>query len=212
MQRHVSIHFSDNTPLHDAHEATYLDNMNHTVNLSREVSQRIQDTKRTWKKLSVFWNDASTNRKWQLLIFDAVVKSRLLYNLETVHLTKSLRQKLDAFHLRGSRKKLKLPTAYFDRRFSNARDYDIATSVQYYDTVEKRVRPISEELDDKRIWLTGHILRSTDTDPRRQVSYKPGSAAPLDIGKRRVGRPRQQWLYQSNALVHSRIRHILNII
>ena len=76
-----------------------------------------------------------------------------------------------------------------------------------FDSVDKRVRPISEELDDKRIRLTGHILRSTDTDPLRQVSYKPGSAAPLDIGKRRVGRPRQQWLYQSNALVHSRIRH-----
>lgn len=120
-----------------------------------------------------------------------------------------MRQKLDAFHLRGLRKKLKLklPTTYFDRRFSKARVYDIATSVQYYDTVDKRVRPISEELDDKRIRLTGHILRSTDADPLRQVSYKPGSAAPLDIGKRRVGRPRQQWLYQSNALVHNRIRH-----
>ena len=68
-------------------------------------------------------------------------------------------------------------------------EFVTATSVQYYGTVDKRVRPISEELDDKRIRLTGHILRSTD------------------IGKRRVGRPRQQWLYQSNALVHNRIRH-----
>ena len=161
MHRRVPIHFSDDTPLHDVHDATYLgNNLNHTVNLSREVSQRIQDTKRTWKKLNLFWNEPSANRKWKLLIYDAVIKSKLLYNLETVHLTRSLRQKLDAFHLRGLRKILKLPTTYVDRRFSNARVYEIATHAQYSDKIDKRVRPISEELDEKRIRLTGHIIRS----------------------------------------------------
>ena len=69
------------------------------------------------------------------------------------------------------------------------------------------LRPISEELEEKRIKLTGHIFRSDDADPLSQVSYKPGSAAPIDIGKRRVGRPRQQWLYHPNALVHGKFRH-----
>ena len=91
--------------------------------------------------------------------------------------------------------------------FSNARVYEIATHAQYSDKIDKRVRPISEELDEKRIRLTGHIIRSDDTDPLRQGSYQPGSAAPIDIGKRRVGRPRQQWLYHSNSLVHSKFRH-----
>ena len=104
--------------------------------------------------------------------------------------------------MRGLRKILKLPTTYVDRRFSNARVYEIATHAQYSDKIDKRVRPISEELDEKRIRLTGHIIRSDDTDPLRQVSYQPGRAAPVDIGKRRVGRPRQQWLYHSTSLVH----------
>lgn len=183
MHRQVSIHFSDDTPLHDAHDATYWgNNLNRTVNLSREASQRIQDTKRTWKKLNLFWNEPSANRKWKLLIYDAVIKSKLLYNLETVHLARSLRQKLDAFHLRGLRKILKLPTTYVDRRFSNARVYEIAAHAQYSDKIDKRARPISEELDEKRIRLTGHIIRSDDTDPLRQVSYQPGSAAPIDMG------------------------------
>ena len=91
--------------------------------------------------------------------------------------------------------------------FSNARVYEIATHAQYSDKIDKRVRPISEELDEKRIRLTGHIIRSDDTDPLRQVSYQPASAAPIDIGKRRVGRPRQQWLYHSNSPVHSKFRH-----
>ena len=55
MQREASIHFQDNTVLHKAHDATYLgNNLNCKVNLAREVTQRIQDTKRTWQKLNLF--------------------------------------------------------------------------------------------------------------------------------------------------------------
>ncbi len=105
MCRDAAIHFRDSTPLNTAHEATYLGNsLNHTVDLKREVCQRIQDTKRTWQKLSLFWKDSNTNKKWQLIIYDAVVKSKLLYSLEAIYITKSLTNKLDAFHLRGCAK------------------------------------------------------------------------------------------------------------
>ena len=73
MNRVANIHFQDNPPLNIAHEATYFGhNLNHTVDLGREVSQRIQDTKRTWNRLSLYWKDPTTNKKWQLLIYDAV--------------------------------------------------------------------------------------------------------------------------------------------
>ncbi len=39
----------------------------------------------------------------------------------------------------------------------------------------------------------------------RQVSYQPSSANPLQIGKRRVGRPRQQWVFKTNEAIHNRI-------
>jgi hypothetical protein len=69
MNRVANIHFQDNPPLNIAHEATYLgNNLNHRVDLGREVSQRIQDTKRTWTRLSLYWKDPVTNEKWQLLI------------------------------------------------------------------------------------------------------------------------------------------------
>lgn len=72
MQESARIHFSDDVPLPKAQEAVYLgNNLNHTVNIRHEVSQRIQDVKRTWLKLHVFWKDTSANRKWQLLIYDA---------------------------------------------------------------------------------------------------------------------------------------------
>ena len=33
------------------------------------------------------------------------------------------------------------------------------------------------------------------------------SAEPINIGRRRVGRPRQQWLFRSNEIIHNRISH-----
>ena len=62
----------------------------------------------------------------------AVVRSkRLLYSLETIHLTDSLGKKLDAFHLRGLRKILRIPTTYVDRRYTNQRVYGTATRMAY---------------------------------------------------------------------------------
>ena len=46
-------------------------------------------------------------------------------------------------------------------------------------------------LQDRRIKLAGHILRSDNRDPLRKVSYQPDSAETFNVGKRRVGGPRQ---------------------
>ena len=207
MYQDAVIHFHDGTPLQKTSDATYLgNNLNYTVNIAREVSQRIQDTKRTWLRLDVLWKDPNSNPKWKLLIYDAVIKSKLLYSLETVHLTTALRKKLDAFHLRGLRKILRMPTTYVDRRNTNQRVYQIASQITY-PAGEARIKPFTETLDDRRTKLAGHILRATDRDPMRQVTYQPGSANPIHIGKRRIGRPRQQWTFRSNELIHNKISH-----
>lgn len=205
MQREASIHFQDNAVLHKAHDATYLgNNLNCKVNLAREGTQRIQDTKRTWQKLNLYWKNSSTGKKWQLIIYDAVIRSKLLYNLETMCLTQSLRKKLDTFHLRGLRKILQVPTTYVDRRYTNARVYELASQIAYPDDPYKSVRPFSAILDEKRTHLAGHILRAANSDPLRQVVYEPNTATVKRIGKRRVGRPRINWAYNTNELIHSR--------
>ena len=35
--------------------------------------------------------------KWQIIIYDAIIRSKLLYGLETVQLTQSMKKELDAF-------------------------------------------------------------------------------------------------------------------
>ena len=108
MHREARIHFADGTLLDKAQDATYLgNNLNHTVNLRREITQRIQDAMSTWRRLAVFWKASNVSKKWQLIIYDAVIKTKLLYNLETVFLTQALRKKMEAFQLRGLRQILK---------------------------------------------------------------------------------------------------------
>ena len=58
-----------------------------------------------------------------LLIYDAVIGSKALYSLETINLTQLLRKKLDAFHLRGLRRILKVKP--FSQELDERRaDYD----------------------------------------------------------------------------------------
>ena len=207
MYHEAIIHFRDGTPLSKTHDATYLsNNLNYAVNIAREVSQRIQDTKRTWLRLDSLWKDPSSNPKWKLLIFDAVIRSKLLYSLETVHLTGTLRMKLDAFHLRGLRQILRMQTTYVNRQNTNQRVYQTASDIAF-PSGNGCVKPFTELLDERRIKLAGHILRSPNSDPLRQVTYQPDSAEPVEIGKRRIGRPRQQWTFRSNELIHSKLSH-----
>ena len=57
---------------------------------------------------------------------------------------------------------------------------------------------------DQMLRLAGRILRSSNSDPLRQASYKPDSAELFEGGGRRVGRPRQQWLSDADSLVYAR--------
>jgi len=148
-----------------------------------------------------YWKDNSANKKWKIIVYDAIIKSKLLYGLETVHLTKTMCQKINAFHLRGLRKILDLKTTYLDRNNSNQRVLQAATQIAYAEQPERKIELFSEQLKQKRIKLAGHILRANEVDPLRQVSYQTQSAKIYDIGKRRIGGPRQQWLFHTNKYI-----------
>ena len=57
-----------------------------------------------------------------------------------------------------------------------------------------KIKLFSELVREKRIKLVGHIMRTSEGDPRRQVSYNSISANTFEIGKRRVGGQRQNLL------------------
>ena len=94
MNNDGSVHFDNQEPLPKRFETTYLGNeINREANIWHEILNKMQEVRKTWFRLLPYWKATNANLKWQLLIFDAVMKSKIIYGLETVHLTQAMMKK-----------------------------------------------------------------------------------------------------------------------
>ena len=110
------IHFHDETPLNKEFEAMYLGNeINRIVKIKYEILNKISTVRRTRFKPNAHWQASGASKKWKLIIFDAKIRSKLLYGLETIYLTQALSKSLDVFQLRSLRKILKRSPTFIDR-------------------------------------------------------------------------------------------------
>ena len=73
----------------------------------------------TLKKLDIFWHKSNCNNKWKLIVYDAVIRAKFLYGLESAQLTDQQINKLDVFQLKVLRKLLKFDTTYINRENKN---------------------------------------------------------------------------------------------
>ena len=120
MNKDGCIHFHEGSPLNKEFEAMYLGNeINRTVKIKHEILNKMSEVGRTWFKLNAYWKASGASKKWKLIIFDAIIRSELLYGLETIHLTQALSKSLDAFQLRSLREILKRPPTFIDRSCTN---------------------------------------------------------------------------------------------
>ena len=196
MNGHNRIRFLDGTAVPHADEITYLGGtLTSDVSVANEVSNRISAAMATWKKLDVLWKHAQCSTGNKLRIFDAIVKARLLYGLETLEITKPQMSRLEAFHMKGLRKILRMDTTFINRANTNQevlRRASMAMGTRH--RPEKNVQRIHETLKQKRVALAGHILRQDRTNPLRNISFRPNSAMPFEVLHRRRGRPRKRWM------------------
>lgn len=202
MNSDPNIHFHNNEPLKKEYETVYLGNeINKEVNITLEISNKLQEVRKTWFKLFPYWKTSGASKKWQIIVYDAVIRSKLLYGLETVQLTEAMYKKIDAFQLRGLRKILKMQTTFMNRANTNKKVYEAATQAAYARVEDHRqVKPFSEYHKQKKANLLGHILRADAEDPLRQVSFQPGTAYRVEYGKKRIGKPRQNWIHQTKSM------------
>ena len=95
-----------------------------------EVQRRMAEVCVTWKKLDTFWKHSNTPTKVKIQVYDAVIRSKLVYGLESLQLTKAWQSRINAFQLKGLRKILKSKSTYIDRRQTNAKIYDTCTRLR----------------------------------------------------------------------------------
>ena len=82
MNNEGQVHFDNGNPLPKKYEATYLGNeINREVNIKHEVLNKMQEVRKIWFKMAPYWRASNANQKWQLIIFNAVTLSKLLYVL-----------------------------------------------------------------------------------------------------------------------------------
>ena len=204
MNNEGQVRFDNGNPLPKKYAATYLGNeINREVNIKHEVLNKMQEVRKIWFKWAPYWRASNANQKWQLIIFDAVILSKLLYGLETVHLTNALLKKVDAFQLRCLRKILKMAPTFVDRSNTNTAVIQKASSIAYPDRNNPRsIQLFSIHYNEKRAELLGHIIRTSDADPLRQISLEAQSANRVQYGKKRCGRPRQNWLHHTKKYIY----------
>ena len=110
--------------------AMYLGNkLNKKASVQEEIKHQMQQVNITWKRLHVYWRATNASKKWQLLAYDAIIKSKLLYGLETAQVGKGDLKKIDAFQLRGLRQILGKKHTYWDRGATNQVLFDMASRI-----------------------------------------------------------------------------------
>ena len=160
----------------------------------KEITSRLAVCMYTWKQLDIFWKKSICPLKFKIHVYDAVIRSKLVYGLETIQIPKYLCNKLNTFQLKGLRKILGMRTTFIDRSNTNRRVLDVASRcVNPPKHPGKDVKIFSEYVSDKSQALLAHIIRSQPEDPMRQCTFEKDTNLPKIHINRRVGRPREQW-------------------
>ena len=121
-------------------------------------------------------------RKWEIIIIEAVLKSKLLYGLETAHLTLACLKRMNAFQMERLGQLLKFKHTYWDRAATN-RALETAAEEAYrkrkFQTIERNQKRVIEQktmIPTSKEKQLGHILRANIEDPMRQVTTKSNTA------------------------------------
>ena len=197
--------FKDGSRVKQVSDASYLgSNISCTHNLQAEINRKISSCFVILNKLNFFWSKSNCPTKFKLDVFDAVIRSKLVYGLEVVHLTKSLMQRLNTFQLKGLRKILKMKTTFVERCNTNAKVFEEANR---FKTNEKRIKPFSVYIEEKQEALLKHLVRAESSDPLRMSTLRFNSPLPCGVINRRVGRPRETWAHNVYSRMWSKYQY-----
>ena len=189
----------------------------------------------TWKKLDIFWKRTNCPAKFKLIVYDAVIRSKLVYGLNCVHIPEAVITQLNAFQLKGLRKILKITTTFVDRTHTNKMVFEQANRVRFAPNTRtsddgdntrnannatqqimpvipppapptnKKIKQFSEYIHEQQNELLAHIIRADNNDPMRMSALDTASDRPRTHNNRRAGRPRQH-------LIHESYKRVWNLI
>ena len=170
-----------------------------TLDVSLIVRQKIADAHSTMRQLKYLWADTQISTPWKLVVFNAVVRSKVFYTLETLELTQGQQQALDTAYFRGLRRILKKKSTFIDRSWTHNRLLELANRLSKKTaTTPTRHQNFSQYYRVRRRKLLAHLLRAPTTNLSRTAILNENGEDLTDLlPKKRVGRPRLTWLQES---------------
>ena len=132
--------------------------------------------------------------EFKLIVYDAVVRSELMYGLESLQLNEDLKERLNIFQRKGLRQILKIKTTYGqmqkNEEKNNSNDFVMKLANAKINTWEARQKGEPEEGDQPKfrnkkeiIWLSEYyeqlrrkfimeIINASETDPIKKFVSK----------------------------------------
>ena len=145
------------------------------IDTESDITRRKSLALAVMKDKSRYYKSKNLSIKQKIRHFNTYVMSVLLYNCELWTLTKTLNDKLDAFHRRLLRYAI---GAHYPKIIKNEDIYIITEAI-----------PLSNTIKRRRLSWFGHLMRLPKETPARQAF-----AEAIGPKKRKRGRPKTIWL------------------
>jgi hypothetical protein len=198
------VFFSSGQEVKPVAEAKYLGCwLNDKGDPEREVKQRVATCMSIVKKLDLFWKKANPSTKTKLITYDAIIRAKLLYGLESAAMNETVKHKLDVFQLKGLRKILNVKTTFVDRSKDNQTLLNMAQRAINHDTpdgkVPKELKKFSHIYEERKLRCLNKVITAEEGSPSKVMTFKKGTMQPLKVNirpgtKRRIGKPRIKWV------------------
>ena len=195
-----TIYFKNGKTVKNKQEAKYLGCwLNDKGDPEREVKQRIANCMTVLKKLDIYWREANPSISQKINVHDAIIRSKLLYGLESTAMSDTVKRKLDTFQLKGLRKILNIKTTYVDRSKDNMTVMQTARLHIAHDKPSKQYKTYSEIYEERKIQYLNKIILAEEGDSMKSLTFQPETITRVQFQmrpgvKRRIGKPRTKWV------------------
>ena len=196
----LQVYFPDGAPVQKHDHIKYLRTVFcNTLDVNMIVRQKIADASATLRQLQPLWTHQQISPAWKLIVFNATIRTRVFYTLETAELTHSHHKLLDTLYYRGLRIILKKPSKFIDKAWTHESLLRTANTIaQAKSRNASRRVDFSHDYNLQRRKLLGHLLRAPIHHPsRRSILTAEGTDLSELNPRKRVGRPRFTWFQET---------------
>jgi len=139
----------------------------------------------------------------KLITYDAIIRAKLLYGLESTAMNETVKHKLDIFQMKGLRKILNVHTTFVDRSKDNQTLMNMAQQAINNNTptgtTPKKLIHFSQVYEERKLRCLNKTIIAEEGSPHKVLTFRRGTLQPTQVNirpgtKTRWGKPRTKWV------------------